>query len=560
MENRNRLSRAALLLCLGTLPAWAQLPSLPGLSPAGTQKLVDRLGRDNPRSALMGFLRVAQRAEWQIASEYLELSTAEQRRRGPELARELREILDAGFAGDLDRISADPRGSVEEGMAEDEEDAGTLAVRQRRVSLILRSVKSEAGTPVWLVSRRTLDHVPDLYSLIGFPAVEERLPAFLVRVEVLSFSLWKWIALILLFPVLVALGWLATEVILAPSKIRRRLGHQPLIGLTWQKPVSLLIALSAHAWLATFLGFPLLYRQYYYRLITVLVFLAAGWLLLTWIEVGASRFQRRLLAAGQTAMQSLFPLSRRILKALVVIVIGLLILKSLGANLSVALTGLGIGGLAVALAAQKTIENLFGGISVLSDKSIQVGDVCRLGEHVGQVEDIGLRSTAVRALDRRLIYVPNGVLAAMQLENLSRRDKFWFHHVIGLRYETSPSQLRYVLAELRLLLEQHPKVERGTHRVRFLRFGAYSLDAEVFAYIFIADYLEFLSVQEDLLLSIMDIVSASGTGLAFPSQTTYTAPDAGLDPSKRKAAEEEVERWRREGVTATGSGPRPGAS
>jgi len=190
---------------------------------------------------------------------------------------------------------------------------------------------------------------------------------------------------------------------------------------------------------------------------------------------------------------------------------------------------------------------------------MQVGDACRLGEQVGVVEDIGLRSTAVRALDRRLIYIPNGALAAMQLENLSRRDKFWFNHILGLRYETSPDQMRYVLAELRRLLDGRPQVESGTARVRFLRLGAYSLDVEVFAYILAADYAEFLRVQEELLLNIMDTVSACGTGFAFPSQTTYAARDQGLDESKIKAAEAAVARWRQEGISAEGSGPQPGA-
>jgi MscS family membrane protein len=248
-------------------------------------------------------------------------------------------------------------------------------------------------------------------------------------------------------------------------------------------------------------------------------------LVLSWIDVGLNRIQNRVLAAGQPAVRSLLLLSRRIVKALAVMTIGLLILNSLGFNLSVVLAGLGIGGLAIALAAQKTIENLFGGISVLSDKSLQVGDTCRVGEHVGQVEDIGLRSTAIRALDRKLVYIPNGVLATMQLENLSSRDKFRFNHVIGLRYETTPDQLRNVLAALRRLLYQHPNVENESARVRLLRFGAYSLDAELFAYVLAAGYLEFLGVQEDLLLRIMDIVSNSGTGFAFPSQTTYTASD-----------------------------------
>jgi len=217
-----------------------------------------------------------------------------------------------------------------------------------------------------------------------------------------------------------------------------------------------------------------------------------------------------------------------------------------GVNTTAVITGLGVGGIAIAFAAQKTSENLFGTITIVSDQPIRVGDVCKVDGQMGTVEKIGLRSTRLRTPDRSIVTVPNGQLASVHLENYSVRDMFLCNHVIGLRYETSADQLRFAMAEIRRLLYQHPKVQSESARVRFVRFGSSSLDLEIFAYILAPDYVAFLAVQEDLLLRIMDIIEASGTGIAFPSQVTYFAKDTGLHSEKTETAMAEVRRWRDE--------------
>jgi MscS family membrane protein len=191
-----------------------------------------------------------------------------------------------------------------------------------------------------------------------------------------------------------------------------------------------------------------------------------------------------------------------------------------GVDLTAALAGLGVGGIAVALAAQKTLENVIGGVSLIADQAVRVGDFLNLGDVQGTVEDVGLRSTRIRTLDRSVVSLPNGQIAGMRLETLSTRDKFWFHPVIGLRYETSPAQLHSVLDTIRMLLARHPCVERSSVRVRFIRLGA-SFDVEIFAYFFAQDWSSFLEIQEELLFEIIETVHKTGTGLAFPSQTLY---------------------------------------
>jgi len=201
------------------------------------------------------------------------------------------------------------------------------------------------------------------------------------------------------------------------------------------------------------------------------------------------------------------------------------------------IAGLGIGGLAVALAARSTLENLIGGITLVADKPVEVGDFCQLGEHLGVIEGIGLRSVRVRSLDRTIVTIPNAEFVNLYIENLTRRDRILLRTRIGLRYETTPDQLRWVLVEFRKLLLQHPMVSPEPARARVAGFGDYSVDIEIFAYVKTSDYDEFLSVQEDLYLRLIDVVDASGTAFAFPSTVNYLATDSGTDAERGERSE-----------------------
>ena len=187
------------------------------------------------------------------------------------------------------------------------------------------------------------------------------------------------------------------------------------------------------------------------------------------------------------------------------------------------LAGLGVGGIAVALAAQKTLENVIAGVSLIADQAVRVGDTLKMGDVVGTVDHVGLRSTRIRTLDRTVVSVPNSQIANVTLETMSARDKFWFHPIIGLRYETTPQQLRDIIDGISQLANNHQSIEKKSVRVRFLRLGAYSLDVEVVAYVLARDWDHFLEVQEQLLFAVTDLVSRVGAEMAFPSQTMYMA-------------------------------------
>jgi MscS family membrane protein len=280
-----------------------------------------------------------------------------------------------------------------------------------------------------------------------------------------------------------------------------------------------------HSLIAPQIGIPLLHRHYYTRTVIVLLLIGTVWSLWRLVDEFTERARERQRASHPGTPQTVHRLGRQILKGIIVAVALLVGLAAFGVDLTTTMAGLGLGGVALAFAAQRTLENLFGGIMVLSDRSVVVGDVCRIGTYLGEVEDVGLRSLQLRTLDRSLVYVPNGLLATREVENLSRRDRFHFRPTIRLRYETTLEQLQQVLSELRAMLAADPAIVAASQRVRFVKVGEYSLDVEVVAYILAANDAAFLEQQERLLLRIMGIVTSAGTGFAFPSQTMYVQQD-----------------------------------
>ena len=246
--------------------------------------------------------------------------------------------------------------------------------------------------------------------------------------------------------------------------------------------IRLVILAVAIRWILGNLDLPLVERQFWSAVATLLLIVAFGWGLLLLNGYGESYLKRFFGGGGETA--SLVRLVRRAADVLVIAACVLATLRYFCFDPTAALAGLGIGGIAVALAAQKTLENVIAGLSLIFDKAVRVGDVLKFGETVGTVDYIGLRSTRIRTLDRTILTVPNGQIASVGIEILSVRDKFWFHHFLGLQYWTTADQMRSVLDGGQRRLASHSKVDR-TVRVDFSALGYFS-DIEITAYILTA--------------------------------------------------------------------------
>jgi MscS family membrane protein len=245
------------------------------------------------------------------------------------------------------------------------------------------------------------------------------------------------------------------------------------------------------------------------------------WLAFRVVDVARAILERRTWAATRPATRSMLSIAARFVKVVIVLITGILVLAHLGVSVSSLVAGLGIGGLAVALAAQKTVENLFGTLSIGVDQPLREGDFVRVGDLVGTVESIGLRSTRLRTLDRTVATVPNGQLADQLIESYSVRDRIRLACTLGLVYDTTAAQLRQTLADLEVALLRHPKIWPEAVVVRFAAYGESSLDIEIMAWFQTPDWPEFQLIRQEVLLEFMEIVERNGTSFAFPTRTLH---------------------------------------
>ncbi|HEY3351185.1 MAG TPA: mechanosensitive ion channel family protein [Thermoanaerobaculia bacterium] len=520
---------------LAARPLTGQLPGLsPTPAPATSLETPgDPYRRETPYGAFLGFMRAAARDNWATAAEYLQWPKGAKISR-EEIARELKAVLDERFTGDLEKLGRSPLSSVDGGLGPDYERAGSVDRGDESFDVLLVRTRPAEGPAIWLVSSQTLREIPGAFGDLSVPALDRIVPSPLRRQVGGAYRLWQILAFLLLIPA----AWFVARLLvygaarLVDRTASRRHGfvHFRDSLASFRAPLALLLAIPLHALCVDHIGLPLLGRYAYARGVRLALVFAVGWLFVQLVGFLTSRATMRLLASGQAATSSL-TIGRRVLQGIVVLGTAIAALGVLGVNLTATLAGLGIGGIAVAFAAQKSLENLFGGVVVLTDKILRVGDVVKVGAVQGEVEDVTLYATRIRTFERTVVSIPNGMMMTSQIENLSRRDKFLFRHTLGLTFETTAAQLQAVLGACRARLAADPRVEPATARVRFLKLNAYTLDVEVFAYVLAPDWATYLGAQEELLLSLMHAVERAGSGFAFPTQTTYLASEArALDP------------------------------
>ncbi len=274
----------------------------------------------------------------------------------------------------------------------------------------------------------------------------------------------------------------------------------------------------------------------------LIVYISAGWLVFQVGNAIANTIVHSPTIKEKSINAHMVRTGFRILSFILLMFVILWASADLGIPLTPVLAGLGVGGVAIALAAQNTVENLIGGFNLFFDRPVKVGDFCRFGDKVGTVEEIGLRSTRIRTLDDTVISVPNATFSKQELENFSTRQKIWYHPQIPLRVETTPDQVRFILVEVNKLLHAHPMVLPEPVRIRFTGFGEGCMFLDVFAYVKTSDFPEFLEVQEDLNLRILEVITQAGTGLALEAEVKFME---GLDPERTKDTEQKVEQWRK---------------
>jgi MscS family membrane protein len=512
----------AVLLFSYTRRTEAQTPPVP--KPAAANH--DPLNRDTPQSSVFSFLEACRAKDYARAWRYLDLRRLgddERASDGPRLAQQLQQVLDHDPRFDVAALSSSADGEADDRLARDRDLVDTFNVDGKPRQFLLERTTLRSGLQVWLFAPDSIGLIPKLAAISNSSPIEKFLPSQLVSWKVMDTSLWRLVATILLALILAAASrWISRlAVYIADIVVRRaRLKINSDVLRSFTAPFQLIFSVAMFRGTLPALGLSALLRLAAERLCEFLLIAGSAWLCMRAVDAFIAGLQAMLLARKSSFPYSTLSLTSRILKLAILAFAVTALLGDWGYNTSTILAGLGVGGIAIALAAQKTIENLFGGVAVISDRAVKIGDFCKFGSGAGTVEDIGLRSTRIRTINRTLVTVPNGAFSAMTLENLSRADKTLFHITLNLLRDTTSEQVRAVLESVGRMLRSHSKIEAGAVPVRFIGVGSYSLDLEVFVYVLTTDGDEFLKIQQELLLTILDEVAAAGTALALPTQAS----------------------------------------
>ena len=501
-------------------PAHGEPPTSTTAAPvaAAPARPAAELGSDVPRGAIARFLAACRAGQYARAAEYLDLRQiprSVRAQRGPELARELETVLDRALWVDLDHVSDQPSGDPDDGLPPLRDSLGTIESEGGPVEIVIERVPQPGGQPVWKFAASTVAAIPALYSEFGWGPLANVLPAPFFTLRFLQVRLWQWLGLCLLLTIAWVGSWVFTRLVI--RLVRRLLARAQVpdhvLAEHAAAPLRLGIGIALFAGGLRFLALALPINRVLVGVEKAFATVALTWLLLRLLDVMTVRIERHLDQERHVRAAAAVPLGRRTLKVFVAVVAAIAAFQNFGFNVTSLIAGLGLGGLAVALAAQKTVENLFGSVSLVADQPVRVGDVCRFGDTVGTVEDIGLRSTRLRTIDRTLVTIPNAQFSTLALENLSRRDRIPVRATLTLPQGTGAGRVREVLAALRDMAAAEPRIDGASVRTRFVSMGPQALEIELFALVTTSRWEEFVEVREQILLAALDVVGESGAAL-----------------------------------------------
>ncbi|MDP4576351.1 mechanosensitive ion channel family protein [Qipengyuania profundimaris] len=526
-----------------TLPGTEPLPADTATAPAP-----DPFGRETPRGAITGLLRALADGDYLRAAQYFPAEESPEAETGSEtsddgtdalaadadsqpdvdrraeLARKLQIALDSG--GSLlafPLLSNEAAGVVDDGLAQNLEQVGTLSSEENAAPILLQQITATDGSMQWRIALETAEEIADF---VPAEAVEETITD--EDIAVAGAPLIDWLKLIALALLAFAAFRLLTALLMA--LLRRAIAEHDTSPVyrflhAAMPPLSLYLAVLTFYATAGDLGVSIVARQTLLRYAAIVAWIALAWFALRLVDAIARVVTGQMHRAERRQAVTIVSFLRRGAKVFLLAIAFVAVLDTVGLDVTTGIAALGIGGLALALGAQKTIENLVGSVTLIADKPVQVGDAAQIGEVFGTVEDIGMRSTLVRTLNRTLVSIPNGYLASERIENYALRDRFLFHQTIGVTYDTDAKQMERLLGELRTIIADDGHILDDDARVRFHGFGDSALQIEIFAYFNTRSYPESLAMQETLLFAIMRKLDELGIAFAFPTQTIHLQND-----------------------------------
>ncbi|MCC6242771.1 MAG: mechanosensitive ion channel family protein [Gemmatimonadaceae bacterium] len=526
-------SSAVLMLGLSAASAGAQFLK-PSASRTAADSAAEPVSSASPRVALQEFERLAKANDWSDAATYLALpkgSVAD----GPLLARHLKVVLDQKLALNVEQLSPLAVGDTSDGDRNGDKIAVILRAdgREDPVRMVRTTVD---GRMRWVFAPQTVELINTWYENLGAPWLRDRLPPSLMREGFLRVFYWQWIGLALLLPAIVLIAWLvggSLRFVLTRLASRTATEWDNLLVDHLRGPFRL--------WISALVAPPLLALLELNARLSALVqsatrgvvLLALFWGLLRVIRLGQKRLESQAWEAGQGAQaRTLVPLLGNFLRITLAIIALLVALAQFGYPVGTLLAGLGIGGIAVALAAQKTVEHLFGSVSLAADRAFRVGDWVRAGTTEGTVERIGLRSTSFRTNERTVVRIPNGRLADERIETFGERDRILLRTDIDLTYGTPAATIQAIRDDLEAALRAHPLIWTEALRVHVVAFTESAIRINVLAWFQTQDWAEFLLIRHQMLLEFMAVVERNHSSFAFPSRTVYhVTQDENTPPS-----------------------------
>jgi MscS family membrane protein len=480
----------------------------------------DALNRGTPRGSIIGFLEACSAFDFEKAAQFLDLRNLPdevEELGGRELARQLNHVLSRAVWLDDYTVSDSPDGIKGDDLPSYRDELVVVKTSDGDVPLWMQKVPRGDGEDIWKVSNRSVALIPELYDEFSYPESIEKIRNWLPEdASFLGFEVFKWLILLgillLSWPVFYLAAWLLLRLFSSPSSpiypvLRKALtGPLVMVGILLVGEV-VIENLGAGAQAQVVMDAD--------TLNTIVVV----WLIWALINLFKMHQQKKLNASGRPGAAKLMQPMTLLVK-LTVLLFGVLFwLANIGINITTVLGALGVGGLALAL--QKPIEDMMGALTLFTQAPIRVGDLCKYGPVMGEIEDIGLRSTRIRTLTNTLVHVPNARIAHIEVENFSARTKIRFWPTLRLRYDATPQQLRTVMAGILEMLEQNERVYDDPLRVRFTEFDDDAILIKIHSFLKTTNFAESLEIGEELNLRIMEIVLAAGVEFALPGRSIY---------------------------------------
>ena len=482
----------------------------------------DEYNRSTPRSSVLGLAAAAKDKDFERAVHYLDLRNLpfsfDEELDGAELVRKLAIVSQRAMIIDFSDLSDEPTGHKDDGLPGYRDRITTIDTASGPVDILIQRVPRSDGVLIWKISNATVARIPALEAEFGYGVIGNKLSHIFPHYVLGDFELWQIAMLVGLLLASFVVAWVATFLII---KIMQRHSRFNTKGLQRFIAGPLRFLILVIIFRSTFdLIVPSLTAQALFEAKTLLI-VAIYWIALGVIDVIVQRLADRMTLNGQQGAVVLLRPAATGIKLVILLLAILMWMDNLGFGVTTVLAGLGVGGLAVALAAQKSLENLIGSITIYASQPVKVGDFCKFGDTTGVVEEIGLRSTRLRTLARTIVHIPNALFSSDKIENLTQRDKILYRTRLRLSYEDTPDQVKQVLEKIRALIEEHESIDSDNSRVHFLEFGEYAQELELYVYIKTTDFAEYLEHREDINLRINDIVDAVGVKLVIPARTTY---------------------------------------